>query len=335
MLESLSIVFIAFGGFLLSLFLFHKKRRKSEPFICPLRGRCSEVIHSDYSRFLGVPVENIGLIYYALIALGHGLILGFPHALSWLDLPLLIASTSAFLFSLYLTFIQIVALRKLCTWCLLSATFCLLIFGLTLMGMLDFVFPLLVEYRSVILILHVLAMALGLGAATLTDIFFFKFLKDSRISEDEAQMLSTLSEIIWLALGVAILTGAALFLPDATAYIDTPKFLAKMVIVAVIVLNGAFLNLYIAPKLVKISFAEPHHHKEGELGRARRIAFALGPVSVVSWYSAFILGSLPATTPLSFLAFLKIYILLLVMAVTIGQFVENRLSHRGVPWPSN
>lgn len=335
MLESLSIVFIAFGGFLLSLFLFHKKRRKTEPFVCPLRGRCSEVIHSDYSKFLGIPVETIGLLYYALVAVGHGLVLGFPEDLGWLDLPLLIASSAAFLFSLYLTFIQVVALRKLCTWCLLSATFCLFIFGLTVLGTLEFVLPFLVEYRSVILILHVLAMALGLGAATLTDIFFFKFLRDSRISEDEAQMLSTLSETIWLALGMAILTGAALFMPEATAYAGTPKFLAKMVVVAVIVLNGAFLNLYIAPKLVKISFAEPHHHKEGELGRARRIAFALGPISIVSWYSAFILGSLPAATPLSFFMFLKIYFFLLIIAVTVGQFVENRLSHRGVPWPSN
>lgn len=133
MLESLSIVFIAFGGFLLSLFLFHKKRRKSEPFICPLRGRCSEVIHSDYSKFFGLPVEIIGLMYYASIALGHGLVLGFPHAMGWLDLALLVASMTAFLFSLYLTFIQVVALRKLCTWCLLSATFCLSIFVLTVL----------------------------------------------------------------------------------------------------------------------------------------------------------------------------------------------------------
>lgn len=335
MLESLSIVFIAFGGFLLSLFLFHKKRRKSEPFVCPLRGKCSEVIHSDYSRFLGVPVEMLGLVYYALVALGHGLVLGFPQVLGWLDLPLLISSSAALLFSLYLTFIQIVALRKLCTWCLLSATFCFFIFGLTFLATLDFVLPFLVEYRSVILVLHVLAMALGLGAATLTDIFFFKFLKDSRISEEEAKMLSTLSESIWLALGMAIITGVALFMPDVASYVGIPKFLAKVVVVFVIVLNGAFLNLYIAPKLVKISFAEPHHHKEGELGHARRFAFALGPISVVSWYSAFILGSLPASTPFSFWTFLKMYLLLLIVAVTIGQFVENRLAHRRVPWPTN
>lgn len=332
MLETLSIIFIAFGGFLLSLFLFHKKRRATEPFVCPLRGRCTEVIHSDYSRFLGVPVETIGLVYYAFVALGHGLVLGFPESLAWLDLPLLLAGTAAFLFSLYLTFIQVVALRKLCTWCLLSATFCTGIFFLSTLAMVDVVVPFFLEYRSVIIVLHVLSMSLGLGAATLADIFFFRFLKDLRISQEESDVLSTLSEVIWLSLGWVVLTGFALYLPQAEHYLEVPKFLAKMVVVGVIIVNGAFLNLYIAPKLVKISFGERHHHKEGELGRARRMAFALGPISIISWYSAFVLGSLPGSTPITFLTFLKIYVALLIVGVAIGQFVENRLAHRDLPW---
>lgn len=335
MIASLSVVFIGFGGFLLSLYLHHKKRTASESFICPLRGSCSEVIHSDYSRFLGFPVENIGIVYYASVSLGHGLLLAFPVALVWLDVPLLLASTLAFFFSLYLTFIQLVAIRKLCTWCLLSATLCLSIFLLTLLGSLEAVLPLLEASHPFILILHLFFVALGLGAATLADVFFFRFLKDGRISEFEAGVLSTLSEVIWLALGFVILTGFALFLPHAPELLALPKFLAKLTVVGVIVVNGAFLNLFIAPKLVKISFAQPHQHKEGELGRARRMAFALGPISVVSWYGAFVLGALPQDMVVSLGELLKIYLLVLVAAVTIGQFVENRISKRGVPWPSS
>lgn len=332
MQESLFIVFISFAGFLLSAYLFHKKRRKTEPFICPLRGSCSEVIHSAHSKFLGAPVEVIGLVYYASVSIGHGLVLGFHDQFEWLDPSLLLASTLAFFFSLYLTFIQLVSLRKICTWCLLSATFCLSIFILTLFGTLETVLPFLIQYKAFIVVGHVLAMALGLGAATLTDVFFFRFLKDGRISESESDVLGTLSEFIWLALGLILLTGFALYLTDASHYLEAPKFLAKMVIVGVILVNGAFLNLYIAPKLVKISFAEPHHHKEGELSLARRIAFALGPISIVSWYSAFVLGSLPANTPLEFATFLKVYALLIVIAVTVGEFVEHRLSKSPVPW---
>ena len=332
MRESLFIVFISFAGFLLSLYLFHKKRRKTERFVCPLRGNCSAVIQSDYSRFFGVPVEVIGLLYYANVSIGHGLVLGFHDAFGWLDLYLLLASTLAFFFSLYLTFIQLVSLRKICTWCLLSATFCLAIFILTFFGTLDTALPFLSQYKSFIVVLHILAMALGLGAATLTNVFFFRFLKDGRISESEAGVLATLSEFIWFALGLILLTGLSLSLPESSSYLDTPKFLAKMVVVGVIIVNGAFLNLYIAPKLVKISFGERHHHKEGELGRARRLVFTLGPVSIISWYGAFILGALPAWAPLVLGQFLKIYLVVLLAGITIGQFVENRISKRDVPW---
>ena len=51
MIESVSIIFIAFSGFFLAAYLFHKKRRKHEPFICPLRANCSEVMQRNYSKF--------------------------------------------------------------------------------------------------------------------------------------------------------------------------------------------------------------------------------------------------------------------------------------------
>lgn len=335
MVQSVAIVFLGFGGFLLALYLFHKKRRKTEHFICPLRGNCTDVINSDYSRFLGVPVEVLGMIYYAAIALGHGLLMAFPVALVWLDVPLLLASTLALFFSLYLTFIQLVSLRKICTWCLLSATFCLFIFLLSLSITLEAVLPVLEAYHPFVLILHVVSMALGLGAATLSDVFFFRFLKDGRISEFESSVLSTLSEFIWLALGFILLTGFALFVPHAGELLALPKFLAKMAVVGVIMINGAMLNLYIAPKLVKISFGEQHHHKQGELMRARRLAFALGSVSIISWYSAFVLGMLPGDIAYTLFDFLKLYALLLVAGVAIGQFVENRIAKRSVPWPTD
>jgi uncharacterized membrane protein len=332
MLESFLIGLMALGGLVLCLYLSTQKRRQSQPLICPFHGNCADVIHSQFSHFFGIPVERIGVAYYGILLIGHSLLLALPDFFSWLESYLLFASSMALLFSLYLTFIQLVVLKKICTWCLLSAALCLSIFLTAVIGGLEMVFPLLLEYRPMIVALHVLFMALGLGAATLTDIFFFRFLKDLRISQAESDVLGILSQCIWFALCFIILSGLALYLPQAGHYHDVPKFVAKMVVVGVILVNGAFLNLYIAPKLVKISFAEPHKHKEGELILARRLAFALGPISIVSWYCAFILGSIPASTPLSFLTFLKIYLAVLVLAITIGQFVERRMSKREGPW---
>ena len=91
--------------------------------------------------------------------------------------------------------------------------------------------------------------------------------------------------------------------------------------VAVIVVNGAFLNLLVAPKLVKISFHERHRHEAGELRHIRRIAFALGAISITSWYSAFILGMI-RRSPLEFSPLLLIYILVLGGAIIGSQIMD-------------
>ncbi len=131
MIESLVIVCLGLSGFFLALYLRWKKAHKSEVFVCPLRGNCTEVIHSDYAHFLGMPVELIGTMYYLLIAIAYASRVLFPSQTISLAAPLLLVSTLAMLFSAYLTFIQVVMIRKLCTWCLLSAVFCLCIFLLS------------------------------------------------------------------------------------------------------------------------------------------------------------------------------------------------------------
>lgn len=329
MWEYVSIIFLGFAGFTLAAYLHHKKKRKTEHLVCPFKGNCSEVIQSDYSRFLGVPVELMGMGYYVFIALGYGAVLIWPSVF-WLEFGLLIASSGAFLFSVYLTFIQFFNLKQLCTWCLLSATISTCIFAFSAFGSIQMVYPLLIEYRSFIIVAHVLFMALGLGAATMADVFFFRFLRDFRISQEENAVLSMISEFIWLILAGVVITGLALYVPEAARYNETPKFLVKAIVVGVIILNGAFLNFKVAPQLVKISFGKKHEHHEGELVRIRKIAFALGPISIGSWYSAFLLGMTPGSIPYSFVQIFAVYLLILAIGITFGQLYDQSLTRRAV-----
>lgn len=327
MIEPVAIIFLGFAGFFLATFLRHKKKRKTEHLVCPFKGNCSEVIQSDYSKFLGVPVELMGAGYYAFIALGYGAVLIWPDIAS-LGIFLLLASAGAFLFSVYLTFIQFFNLKQLCTWCLLSATISTCIFVFSAFGSFDLVYPLLVEYRSVVVAAHVLFMALGLGAATMADVFFFRFLRDSKISQDENAVLSMISEFIWLVLAGIVITGLALYIPEAARLNETPKFLVKAIVVAVIIINGAFLNLKVAPELVKISFGKKHEHHDGELSRIRRIAFALGPISIASWYTAFLLGMVPGDIPYTFIQIFGVYALIVFMGIGFGQLYDYSLTRR-------
>jgi uncharacterized membrane protein len=124
----IAVIFLSLGGLLLASYIHHKKVVR-EKFICPAGFDCETVIYSKYSKFLGVSVENIGIIYYLLVALGYTFVLIFPSLDSDIfAFTILSITTLAFIFSIYLTYTQAVLLKEWCTWCLLSALLCTFIF---------------------------------------------------------------------------------------------------------------------------------------------------------------------------------------------------------------
>lgn len=321
------IILASLGGFFLAFYI-RAKKHKPEAMVCPLHGSCNTVTTSEYSSFFGFPVEMIGMVYYGFIATSYIILLAFPYlSVPIVNFLLLGTTIVAFLFSVYLTLVQGFALRQWCTWCLTSAGLSTLIFALSIAVSTFGTIELLSGHRDIIIILHAIGFALGLGGASITDIFFFKFLKDLRISEWEADVMRTLSQVMWFALGIIILSGIGLFLPEAERLLASSKFLVKMVVVSVLIVNGILLNLFVSPKLVKISFGKKHHHEPGELHHLRKLAFAFGGISFVSWYSAFILGML-RHVPLSFPVLLGIYVVLLTGAIIGSQITERRIARQ-------
>jgi uncharacterized membrane protein len=291
-----------------------------------LNGSCDEVTRSRYSRFFGVPVELLGVLYYGGVSAFYIFYkLVFGVAIHPTTLFITSAVTCfAFIFSLYLVFIQSFVLRKWCTWCLFSAGFSTLIFIVVMSSVqIDFI-ALLAKYRTVVIVLHALAAAVGLGTATITDVFFFRFLKDYRISKDEHELMTTLSNIIWCALGIMVVTGIGLFLPKADIFLHSSKFLLKMTALLVIIVNGGFLNLLISPKMMELDFTGAHDHEKGELRFMRKLSFALGAISITSWYLVFMLGLLKSI-PLDYRLAVVLYVALLFGAIGMSQVVERNM----------
>lgn len=173
-------------------------------------------------------------------------------------------------------------------------------------------------HKELFTLLHLAAFAVGVGGATITDVFFFRFLRNLRISNGEAKTLRVLSGIIWIAIILVVLSGIALYASNPARYNETPKFLAKMIIVVVILANGLLLNLYISPHLSEIKFEKETRQ---QLRQFRKIAFASGAISLTSWYSALVLGSL-RKIPLTLTTILSVYVILLVGAILFSQFTE-------------
>lgn len=115
-------IILGIGGFFLARYIYSKKKRK-EKLVCPLDSDCDAVVHSRYSTFLGIPLENLGMFYFVFIALFYISSLFIPFLNSTffaLFIPLI--SLLAFLFSIYLAMIQLLLIKQWCVWCLVSTT---------------------------------------------------------------------------------------------------------------------------------------------------------------------------------------------------------------------
>jgi hypothetical protein len=136
--------------------------------------------------------------------------------------------------------------------------------------------------------------------------------------------MKILSNIIWFALGMIVVTGIGLFIPKSEVLLASSKFLLKLSAIAVLIINGVFLNLLISPKLMEITFEEVKDHKFTQLHILRKLSFALGAISITSWYLVFILGLL-STIPLPFGKAFTLYILFLCFAIVISQIFEQHI----------
>lgn len=309
-------------GFLIAFHIFRKKIHKAV-LVCPIGSDCNAVVHSSYSKFLGIPVEAVGMVYYFLITLFYAIALFVP---AWTDgvihFFMLGMTLGAFLFSVYLVCIQGFVIKQWCTWCLGSAMIATGIF------LANFIFTkadmssYLLQFKGAIVLAHAVSASIGLGAAFTTDFLFFKFIKDKKISSEEKNIMDTLSHVIWFAIGCIIVTGIGIYAPQATALNHLPKFLIKAISVGVIVVNGFILNLVISPRLTKIDFGTIHGEHERFLVSIRRLSFALGAVSISSWFTAFILGAV-RNVYVPFNILLSAYIGIVVVAIFCSQLFAH------------
>lgn len=314
------VIFLAFGGFAISAYIRNKKK-KAKPMICPMKGNCHAVTSSKFSRFLGMPVELLGMLYYGLLAIGYGLIVSLPVAAP-LAYILLAITTGGFLFSLYLTFIQLFTIRQICTWCFASAGITTAIFAVGLFAGIDVVVPYLEHLQPLLITLNFIGLGIGIGAATVSDTLSLRFLRDFRISELESDIIQTIFQITWLGLAIIVISQLGLYLTDVQTLNATPTFQVKMIALLVMIASGWLLNLNVAPRLVDISFRKKHKHHKGELHNLRRWSFGLGSFWVVSWYCLLLL----TVTPLAIYTFsqlLAVYLLFLLVGLVGSQVIER------------
>jgi hypothetical protein len=171
---------------------------------------------------------------------------------------------------------------------------------------------------------HLIGFALGFGGAMVSDAIFFSSIKDKIITNTEYRFMKLGSRLVWIGLAVLFASGVVLVLlqPDL---LTNAKFLTKMVIVSVIVCNGIIFHYVHMPHLIShihIPLYTSHTFRQ----RSHFLTMS-GGVSVISWFSAALLGSI-SSVPYSFIYLLAVYAVLLLSAVLGGITINYLLFRR-------
>ncbi|MEK9161221.1 MAG: vitamin K epoxide reductase family protein [Patescibacteria group bacterium] len=280
---NLFLIVMALGGFSLAVFIFTSKR-KAKPIACPMDGHCDAVVRSEFSKFFGIPVEILGILYYATIVLAYSVF----YFRSDMAIPLVAFSmfgltSFSFLFSLYLTFIQAFSLKQWCVWCLTSAGLSSFIFLSNIFyvkfGFVSIPAEVFEEVYEVLVVGHLLSAGLGFGASIIGIMMLWKFVKDFKVSVFEADIMRTIIQVIWFATFILILSGFGLYFSGE----DVSNILIKAGIVSVLVVVSVVLNLIILPKMIKRSLLFMGGGNVSVSPAVSRASLLLNSLVVLAW----------------------------------------------------
>ncbi len=174
------------------------------------------------------------------------------------------------------------------------------------------------DYKQIFAIIHLFGVVVGFGAAIVADFLFFKFVRNLKLSSSEVYVMGLVSGLVWAGLSLILLSGILLFFTDTEAYLNSSKFLIKMFVVLVIIINGSFLHFYVKPRLKMIDWKSKAQSKGRKI---RKLAFAAGAISFNSWLLAMVLGSLKSI-PFDFSRAVIFYVSFLLFLILISQIAE-------------
>jgi len=171
-------------------------------------------------------------------------------------------------------------------------------------------------------VFHIIGVAIGVGGATVSDVLFFRALKDKRISADELGLLHTLGMMLWVGLIILVASGIGFVtlqyvMSGTSSYLVSAWFQAKMTIIAILFTNACVMHLYVFP-FMKSHIGTTLTHKKVAAHFA--LLATTGVVSITSWYSALVLG---VTRGLDFTygLIINLYLVILVFGVMVAYLL--------------
>ena len=129
-----SIILLAILGIGIAIYLSYIEITSATA-VCGPIGHCNVVQASPYAKILGIPVAVLGLInYVALIVLWLGARAKNAAIAGWSAVLMLALTVFGVLFSIYLTYVELILIHAVCAWCMTSALITTILMLIALAG---------------------------------------------------------------------------------------------------------------------------------------------------------------------------------------------------------
>ncbi|MCA0405849.1 MAG: hypothetical protein LCH39_06840 [Proteobacteria bacterium] len=194
-------------------------------------------------------------------------------------------------------------------------------------------------FRTGLILMHLLGLVLGMGAALFLDIYMLRYLYRAPITPANVAVARLGGQLAGLGFAALCVSGVGflvLYAGVAPGKLENPKMWAKVMVVALLMLNGMSIHERILPQL------EASTGRPLLAGLSLREAFPFlmaGSLSIVGWMVALVLGAVrefnfvyPGQLFLG--AFLVLFLLVLGSACILHGWMQDspgarEAGHRG------
>jgi len=290
---------------------------------------CDEVINGRFAQFFGIGLERIGQVYYLAIILFYSatLLASIPQNIAAVAL---MVTGIGFAFSIYLTFIQLVVVKKWCTLCLGSASISFLILVLSFISYDSAFTGFIFSHRDLFKWIYILAVLVGTLVTTFHFSTFLKFIKDFKISRQEERRLIMFSQTAWVAIILTVLSGIALVMTDSYREITASTTFPVLIgMILVVMFYEVIVNKTVGPHLIDLHFGKTAKIHAHEYSYKRKLAFTFATIGIISWYGILLFSTF-SFYQASSLGLFIIYAAILVVATVIGLLVEMVMQRRAI-----
>lgn len=176
--------------------------------------------------------------------------------------------------------------------------------------------------KTIYIIIHLFGVAIGAGGAFMSDAMFFSSIKDRMFNKTEIRFLKLGSTMVWVGLLLLFVSGIGLFTLYPDRYMNSSKFITKMIVVVIITINGAIMHTNQIPMIIR------HENKKlkssKEFIKKQPILLVGGAISVVSWSFAIVFGAL-RSIPYPVINIFGFYLLVLAFAIAVAFSLRKKI----------